>query len=357
MTLVISMVLSAILFFSPGESFSDDLLTEAEEQLGAPYEFGGTTPEGFDCSGFAGYVFAQFDVILPRSTSEQFYFGESVKKEDLQAGDIVFFQTRGDRVSHSGIYIEDGEFIHASATNGISISSIEDPYYWKERYLGARRVFEESDDGIRTLGDIDQARKRSAEAAVEAEAEELEEEVRDWSYSSVPYFTDVASEYWAFSSIQAFTEAGILAVDDKTFYPADGATRGVIAELLTTALELDPAEPEFDDVDTSHVSSDSIGAVAEAGYMNGIGSGLFEPDRVLTRAELAVVLANLFELDLSPEGNAPFDDLELTHWAYPAVEAMHRDGLIGGYEDGTFRAANDVTRAEAVTMLLRALKR
>lgn len=116
-----------------------EIITEAERYRGVPYVFGGATPQGFDCSGYVRYVFAKSGIDLPRSADEQYLVGQKIGKHNLQPGDLVFFQTYEEGVSHSGIYIGDGKFISATSSSGVAIASVNDSY-WGERYIGAKRV-------------------------------------------------------------------------------------------------------------------------------------------------------------------------------------------------------------------------
>lgn len=116
-----------------------DMIGIAMRYRGVPYSFGGTTPYGFDCSGFTRYVFNQVGMSLPRMADEQYYAGTPIPKSQLAPGDLVFFETYEPGPSHVGIYIGNGQFIHASSSRGVTVSSIYDPYYWSPRYLGARR--------------------------------------------------------------------------------------------------------------------------------------------------------------------------------------------------------------------------
>lgn len=117
-------------------STNSNLITTASSLKGTPYVWGGTTPAGFDCSGFIQYVFNQYGKKLPRTTKELFNQGQSVST--LQAGDIVFFTTYRSGPSHAGIYIGDRQFIHSGSSNGVTHASL-DSSYWSKRYLGARR--------------------------------------------------------------------------------------------------------------------------------------------------------------------------------------------------------------------------
>ncbi|QDR80187.1 C40 family peptidase [Sporomusa termitida] len=106
---------------------------------GVPYVFGGTSPNGFDCSGFTRYVFAQSGVYLPRMADEQFGIGRAVSHSRLRPGDLVFFSTYAAGASHSGIYLGDGKFISATSSRGVAINGMNSSY-WGPRYIGARRV-------------------------------------------------------------------------------------------------------------------------------------------------------------------------------------------------------------------------
>ena len=115
------------------------ILAEADKYRGVPYVFGGTTPSGFDCSGYVKYVFEKQGISLPRLADEQYNIGVEVSRANLKAGDLVFFETYEPGPSHSGIYIGDGKFISATSSRGVAVADL-DTGYWGERYIGAKRV-------------------------------------------------------------------------------------------------------------------------------------------------------------------------------------------------------------------------
>jgi cell wall-associated NlpC family hydrolase len=122
------------------------LLAKAKAYLGTPYHYGGTTPKGFDCSGFVRFVFGTFGFGLDRSSGSQANQGEAVDLKQLQPGDLLFFKTRGkqDRISHVGIYLGQGQFIHAGSwggpgQRGVKIGELDSSYY-ANRLVSARRV-------------------------------------------------------------------------------------------------------------------------------------------------------------------------------------------------------------------------
>jgi cell wall-associated NlpC family hydrolase len=120
-------------------SVAEALVHAALALLGAPYAWGGTSPAGFDCSGFVQYVAAEVGIHLPRTSQAQYGVGTPVGRQDLAPGDLVFFNTYG-WASHVGVYIGDGRFVDAPASGGVvSIQSLSNPY-WADTYLGARDI-------------------------------------------------------------------------------------------------------------------------------------------------------------------------------------------------------------------------
>lgn len=114
--------------------------SSAQNLLGAPYAWGGTGPRAFDCSGFTQYVYSQNGIKVPRNTYEQYHRGKAIPTSELRPGDLVFFSTYAPGPSHIGIYVGEGEFIHALNQERGVITSKLDSNYYKERYLGARRM-------------------------------------------------------------------------------------------------------------------------------------------------------------------------------------------------------------------------
>lgn len=121
---------------------AQDVLFLAISLVGTPYRYGGNTPAGgFDCSGLIGYVFRQAAALsLPRTTRElQAMRGRDVRRSQLASGDLVFFGSRG-RVNHAGIYVGEGRFVHAPSSGGTVRLDALDGHYWRDHYLGAKRI-------------------------------------------------------------------------------------------------------------------------------------------------------------------------------------------------------------------------
>lgn len=121
----------------PSVTVGERIVATATRFLGVPYVWGGTTPAGFDCSGLVQYVFGLVGLPVGRTATDQWNEGTPVSRANLAVGDLVFFNTTGG-VSHVGIYIGNGDFIHApSAGDVVQISRLSDSY-WVSTYLGAR---------------------------------------------------------------------------------------------------------------------------------------------------------------------------------------------------------------------------
>jgi len=132
---------------APAVSRSGDSVTgsriieKASKYLGTPYVYGGSSPSGFDCSGFTQYIYKQFGISLYRTAASQYGNGVQVSKSQLIAGDLVFFKCGGSTINHVGIYCGNGQFIHSSSpsSGGVIYSSLTSGYY-ANTYVGARRI-------------------------------------------------------------------------------------------------------------------------------------------------------------------------------------------------------------------------
>lgn len=112
----------------------------AKGLVGKPYSYGSTGPNSFDCSGFVVYVYKNFGISLPRTSQAQAYVGQKISKSELKPGDLVFSNTYSS-LSHVGVYIGDGKFVHAANSGtGVTISGVNDSYYGP-RYAWAVRVY------------------------------------------------------------------------------------------------------------------------------------------------------------------------------------------------------------------------
>lgn len=126
---------------SSASTSGSGVVSYAKQYLGCKYVSGGTSPKGFDCSGFTSYVYKHFGVSLSRTSSAQASNGSAVQRSNLLAGDLVLFKgSSGKSIGHVGIYIGGNQFIHASTpSKGVIISSLSESYY-ATRYVTARRI-------------------------------------------------------------------------------------------------------------------------------------------------------------------------------------------------------------------------
>jgi murein DD-endopeptidase / murein LD-carboxypeptidase len=302
------------------ETNYDMIVPASKKYIGVPYQWGGTTARGFDCSGFIQHVFQTINVNVPRTTAEMYQTGTSVKKEDLRIGDIVFFNTSGKGVSHAGIYIGENKFIHSSSSKGVTVSSLNDPYYWSKKYIGAKRVL---------------------------------------SYPLEPgKFRDIAPSYWAADEIRTLSEDELLiGYENGYFKPNEPITRAEVMANLAEYLDLDFSDRStiFRDVPSEHWAVGAVNAMYKSGYVHG-SNGSFRPEDSLTRAQLAKILTNVFDLK-QPAVKRSFTDVPATHWAYPYIQALAASGITTGYSDGSFRPNNPVTRAQFAAFLYRGMNK
>lgn len=115
----------------------DALIAEGKKYMGVPYVWGGSTPNGFDCSGFLNYVYGKAGVSIPRTVET--IWNATTPVSSPQKGHLVFFTTYKTGPSHAGIYLGDNKFLHAGSSTGVTITDMNNPY-WKARYLGSKKV-------------------------------------------------------------------------------------------------------------------------------------------------------------------------------------------------------------------------
>lgn len=274
---------------------SQQLLSTAKQYIGVSYVWGGTTEKGFDCSGFTQKVFADLGYQINRTAASQFAQGTWVSKENLQIGDLVFFNTNGHGVSHVGIYIGNNQFINSSSSKGVSIASLNSTY-WKNRYVGAKRIV-------------------------------------DFSKLSVP---EVKS-----------------ASVDLSFY----ASRGKVAYRLAEALGLDTSDNNSPFTDVK--PTDDIAGVATAlnklGVFTGNEQGKFDPNSPITRAQMAKVLTVAFQLKPTGKSAMQFRDVDPNHWTYEYINVLAQHGITIGKGNGLYGPNDYVTHTQLETFIQRAM--
>ncbi|WP_100401502.1 C40 family peptidase [Bacillus sp. FJAT-42315] len=287
-------------------SIGESLINYGKKFMGVRYVFGGTTPSGFDCSGFTQYVYKNQGISIPRTTGQQYNIGTSVSKSQLQIGDLVFFaNTYKPGISHVGIYAGDNMVLNATTSKGIALVSLSNSY-WGPKYAGAKRIL----DGK---------------------------------------FKDVSSSHLAFDAIEDLTDKKIInGYSDYTFKPNEPVTRGQAAAFLNRELNLEAMNlSQFTDVDPSNPFAKDIAAIREAGIINGFADQTYRPYSYITRTEMAAILKKAYELNLgnaTAAGNS-YSDVRSDSWAYEAITAMKLIDQTGVFNTANYNGPSRATRA------------
>ena len=163
-------------------------------------------------------------------------------------------------------------------------------------------------------------------------------------------FKDLKTDHWAYKQIQHLAKKNIVKGNsDGYFMPGDNITRAQAAVMIVNALGLDleVGTTKFSDVPSDHWASGHIAAAQKAGIINGYKDGTFKPGENITRAQIAVMIVNAYDLNQSGEG-VSFSDISSgtnEHWAYKHINTLASNGIINGYGDGTFKPGELATRA------------
>jgi LysM repeat protein len=166
-----SLAIAAGVLFSSSDlahasSIGDNIINTGDNYLGKPYRLGSAfgNTSSFDCSSFTSYVFARNGITLPRTSVGQAGAGIPVSKNDLQIGDLLFYDTDYDRViNHVGIYAGNGKMLNAQSSNGVAFTDAFSSYYWGARFVTARRVIKE--EGAATVASPTAATPKPTAAA------------------------------------------------------------------------------------------------------------------------------------------------------------------------------------------------
>jgi hypothetical protein len=309
-------------FKTEAASLGESIVTYGEKFMGVPYVFGGTTPNGFDCSGFVQYIYKHTaGVSLPRTTGEQFKVGTAVEKSELQPGDLVFYaNTYKTGISHVGVYAGGNMVLNATSSKGIDLVSMDHPY-WGPKYAGAKRVLDE--------------------------------------VQTPDLFTDVdksAATYPAIKTLSA--KEMITGFEDYTFRPNEKVTRGQAAAIINRVLNIEPrVMSHFTDVPKSNRFAYDIAAMREAGIITGFEDKTFRPEEEMTRNEMALIIQRSFDLNMSKTAAASvsYTDINSNHWAYEGIVIMASIDKTGLFTGDNFYGTHNATRESFTVAIYNAM--
>ncbi|WP_432354144.1 NlpC/P60 family protein [Sporosarcina sp. A2] len=291
-------------------STRDDVTNYALKFKGVPYLWAGTTPAGFDCSGYILYVFNQFGIALPRTSEDQYKVGIPVPGDQLQPGDLVFFKdTYKTGISHTGIYLGNNQFVSA-ASNGITVDKLTGHPYWGPRYVGAKRI--------------------------------------------LPFkqFTDLPKEHLAYQAVQDLAEKAVISgFQDDSFRPDLSITRGQAAAMLNRVLKLKVSTPStFKDVPATHAFAPHVAAMNQAGILRGYDASTYGVNDELTRGQLAVIMDRAFKLSEKTSSQVHtaslYQDVPSSYWMSGAIHALKAADRTKVFQTANYDVAKPTTRAE-----------
>jgi peptidoglycan DL-endopeptidase CwlO len=290
----------------------EEIVALAKKYAGTPYVFGGTSPSGFDCSGFLYYVYGKFGIQLPRTSAEQYQVGKGVSKSELLPGDLVLFEnTYKPGISHSGIYVGNNSFISAE-NSGIKVSSLSNSY-WGPRFVKGKRVIDQTVGGS--------------------------------------LFNDLPDSHPAFNAIKQLNKENIIkGYNDQSYRPDDQVTRGQAAGIINRVLNYSTTgSNSFSDVGSSNAFADDISAIENAGVIQGYTDGTFRPYEPMTRAQMAAILDRAFKLTSNATfstASVVYNDVPASYWAHSSISSLYHLDKTSLYQTSKFRAIDEATRAE-----------
>lgn len=226
------------------------------------------------------------------------------------------------------MYLGNGKFISATSSKGVSIASINDPYYWGPRYIGAKRVLKEK-PVVKILPTL-----------------------------APGNYHDVSTNFWAYQEI---TDLGVQQIvngyEQSLFYPNKTLTRAEAAAIIARVKELpSPSNKDaFPDVSANHWAIEPIYAAVEAGYFGGYEDHTFRPDEPLSREQVATLFNRVFNLE-DKDSIVSFNDVNEADWSYNDIETFVAHEITVGFDDNTYRPKSGVSRAQFVVFLHRILK-
>ena len=335
----------------------ESIVAYAMKFEGTPYLFGGSTPAAFDCSGYLLYVYNYFGIQLPRTSEAQYKIGTTVSRNNLQAGDLVFFEnTYKPGISHSGIYIGNGDFLSAK-TGGVGIANLDTHPYWAPKYVGAKRLTGITAAPSKPAPVAPKPTPPAPKPTPPAPAPQPKPEPKPEPTPPAPSttFSDVAAKHPAYDAIETLSSDKIISgFPDGSFQPETQVTRGQAATMINRVLKLRQHYPlEYKDVPANHAFAKDIAAMSDAGILSGYETngnearsfGMYDP---LTKAQLAIILDRAFSMSQTASSlqTPPYLDVPVTYRAAGAISALKKMDKTSVFQTPRFSVNANATRAE-----------
>ena len=165
------------------------------------------------------------------------------------------------------------------------------------------------------------------------------------------YFTDIIDHFAKYDIIKVYTDGIMVGKNEFSFAPSDPLTRGEAAVITARIMGLEPSSQNVFSDTKNHFAAGYISALAAAGLAEGYGDGTFRPDKKMSRAEMAVMLSRIAEPDY--HSGITYSDVGADFWSFDEISALTAAGIMQGYEDGTFRPSNSVSRGEMAALISR----
>ncbi|MBI4835884.1 MAG: S-layer homology domain-containing protein [Candidatus Abawacabacteria bacterium] len=392
------------------------IVTSAHNRLGVGYQLGGTGPDGYDCSGLTSAVVKEaLGISLPRTSRDQYSVGREITFENLGIGDLVFFKTYGDGISHVGIITsissKEIKMTHANSYSGkVQEEDIKNMAYWQKTYVGAREITTATKDFVASdkpdtsykapkqatpddeynnyfpPSERNDPRLKVGAATIESNSNNTKV-ISDTSIQASPTPTPTTSSSTTATPSPSIQNSALSAQNSSrpSWLPADTQssplalatpaptatttpspsvtsrttpTPSAIATPTPSPSQLSALSSQlsFTDLSTKHYAYSAIKQLSDLKVINGYEDGTFRPDDPVTRAELTKMVYKALNKDAKGSSTTPFNDIDNNHPLGKFVLSAYRDGVIKGYSDYTFRPQNSVTKAEGSKIILKAFK-
>ncbi|MBP7056950.1 S-layer homology domain-containing protein [Candidatus Gracilibacteria bacterium] len=383
------------------------VVREAKARLGIGYSLGSQGPNSYDCSGLTGTVMkAALGINLPRTSRDQYSVGREIAFAKLGIGDLVFFKTYGDNISHVGIITSISgsqvKMTHANSYTGkVEEEDIKNSTYWQKTYYGAREITEATKDLVAPTtpdptytpkpaiveskddeynnyfppSEPSDPRLKVGTATIERSTDNTKT-ITDTliSNSVTPSTTSTSTPtatvqptttvtaqptttVTAQPTTTVTTQPTTTVTTQPSVTPTASTTATQTATPIATATSSGTVASDFSDVPGNHQYASAIAKLSDMGVINGYSDGTFRPDAPVSRAELVKMVYKTLDEPTKDSLTSPFSDVASSHNLAPYILTAYNRGLVKGYSDRTFQPNRTVTRAEGSKIILKAFRK